>query len=158
MGWRLWDCCEHNLLFRYEHSRDDTRCHRTVDYEARRGRRVSPAGYREVAQSDERWPYKPCDAGSSPTFPTIRRLHYAGPRKGRVYLADPRSPRGLPCRTLAGSIPASGSQSMTGGMYGAEGSEVWQVDLLRERRGEGAVEVQRMWENMPQEANRQTIL
>jgi hypothetical protein len=47
---------------------------------------------------------------------------------------------------------------MTGGMYDAEGSEVWQVDLLRERRGEGTVEVQRMWENMPQEANRQTIL
>ena len=80
----------------------------------RRGRRVSPAGYREVAQSVERRPYKPCDVGSSPTFPTMRRLHHAGPRKGRVYLADPRSPRGLPCRTLAGSIPTLGSNGEGG--------------------------------------------
>ena len=47
---------------------------------------------------------------------------------------------------------------MTGGMYGAEGSEVWQVDLLRERRGESAVEVQRVPENLPEGPARQEIL
>jgi hypothetical protein len=43
-------------------------------------------------------------------------------------------------------------------MYGAEGSEVWQVDLLRERRGEGAVEVQRMWEDLQARSERQEVL
>jgi hypothetical protein len=43
-------------------------------------------------------------------------------------------------------------------MYGEEGSEVWKVDLLRERRGEGAVEVQRMSENLQARSKRQEVL
>ena len=158
MGWRLWDCCERNRCFGT--STAGTTRDAIGLWTLKRGgaEGLAPPRYREVAQPVERRPYKPCDVGSSPTFPTMRRLHHAGPRKGRVYLADPRSPRGLPCRTLAGSIPASSSQSMTGGMYGAEGSEVWQVDLLRERRGEGAVEVQSVWENLQTRSEGQEVL
>ena len=43
-------------------------------------------------------------------------------------------------------------------MYSAEGSEVWQVDLLRERRGEGTVEVQPVWENLQARSERQEVL
>lgn len=43
-------------------------------------------------------------------------------------------------------------------MYGAEGSEVWQVDLLRERRGEGEVEVQHVWENLQARSEGQKVL
>lgn len=91
-------------------------------------------------------------------FDSLRRLHRAGPWMGRVYPTDPRSPRGLSCRTPAGSIPAFGSSSMTGGMYGAERGQVWQVDLLPERRREAPVAVQRMREGLQARPPRQEIL